>query len=544
MILIARLPLKSGIAGLALIALSALPAYSQLTYPGCANVVQADFSSVVLTSNATDNTIQEPMKMALLLNGAGDVDVYFTQRAGRVRKYDGTTGVTSTLANLALPITAGFSEGLNGIALDPNFRTNNWIYIYHSIGTTWAVTRYTLAGTTLNLASAKIIWRHTANSVAQHSAGVIRFDKNGDFFITVADGDGGTNPTSFSTTNPYLAANTNSPYGKILRVRLINFPDTQTPVPGVGTTYTIPAGNLFVQGTALTLPEIYVMGTRNPYTIDFDAGRNAMVWGDVGPDNFAGGSTNPAEWTEEHNFTTTAGNFGWPFWAGPQTQVRTGGGTTAAPVNNDATNTGLTTLPPARAPLHPFARACAITGPVYYYDGALASTIKFPPHFNGNWIVGDFNNEWVDVLGLNAGGTAITATQRIITTGNATTLNALMELQIGPDGALYVMNYSGYRSFDTRSGILRIEYNGTCRPSTSTRNVERSQPVAEFDGVQLMVNRSGFHSFEVRDLSGRLEMSRNGEGISRYNLGEIRTSGMHLLTVKTPDGVLNRKFVR
>lgn len=545
MILPTHFSVKPGIAGLALLAFTAVPVFSQLTYPGCANVTSANFQTVSLVSNGVDGTIQEPMKMALNLNAQGDVDVYFVQRYGRVRKYDGTTGATSLLGNLILAPTAGYSEGLVGIALDPNFRTNNWIYLYTGIGTTWQVARYTLAGTALNLSSVKVIWRHTANAVAQHVGGVIRFDQNGDFWITVADGAGNTTPASFSTSNPYMAANTNSAYGKILRIRPISFADNLTPAPGVGTTYTIPAGNLFPPGTAQTLPEIYVMGSRNPFTLDFDNVRRSMSWGDVGPDVYGAGSTNPAEWTEEHNSTTTPGNFGWPYFAGPNTQLRTGGGTPAAPVNNDVTNTGLTSLPPARLPLNNYAKNCAITGPVYYYNGASTSTVKFPPHFDGDWIVGDFNSEWIDVLELNTAGTAIPSRLRIVTAGSSgNVLNALTELQMGPDGALYVMNYSGYRSFDTRSGLLRIEYTGTCRPATSTREVQKLKPLADFDGVQLTVNRSGSHSIEVRDISGRMEMSRNGEGESRYDLSEIRAPGMHLLTVKTADGVLNRKFVR
>ena len=40
--------------------------------------------------------------------------------------------------------------------------------------------------------------------------------------------------------------------------------------PGVGATYTVPAGNLFPVGTAKTRPEIYAMGFRQPFTLHTD----------------------------------------------------------------------------------------------------------------------------------------------------------------------------------------------------------------------------------------------------------------------------------
>lgn len=59
-------------------------------------------------------------------------------------------------------------------------------------------------------------------------------------------------------------ANTASFRGKILRIH----PESvQQPN---GKWYTIPPGNLFPPGTEKTLPELYSMGHRNPYSINLD----------------------------------------------------------------------------------------------------------------------------------------------------------------------------------------------------------------------------------------------------------------------------------
>ena len=51
-------------------------------------------------------------------------------------------------------------------------------------------------------------------------------------------------------------------------------PDAQ---PGAGTTYSIPAGNMFAPGTAQTRPEIYAMGFRQPFTVQTDPAQPGHV---------------------------------------------------------------------------------------------------------------------------------------------------------------------------------------------------------------------------------------------------------------------------
>ena len=80
-------------------------------------------------------------------------------------------------------------------------------------------------------------------------------------------------------------------------------------------TYTVPAGNLFPGGTG-GLPEIYVMGARNPYRIFVDKDRNDwLFWGEVGPDAGTAGTQGPVG-MDEINLTKSPGNYGWPYFSG------------------------------------------------------------------------------------------------------------------------------------------------------------------------------------------------------------------------------------
>ncbi len=582
---------------LTLLAGAVAPATAQFTYPECDTLKASDFRvDTLVRGGAADALTKEPLKMAFSTDAQGNVDVYFVQRHGMVRKYSGASKTTATIGNLGFStgtsltdsaqIYAGSpasSEGLMGIALDPNFKTNGWVYLYTTIKSIWRVQRYKLNGTTLDMASARTVYRFTHPSFSQHMGGAIRFDGEGNFWITVSD-NGSTPSGSSPTTWPeapdlrYLSSKTNTQFGKILRIRLIPFGDDQNPTPGPGTTYTIPAGNLrnrFLeiggrasQDTNKILPEIYVMGTRNAYTLAIDSVRKGIAWGDVGPDQFGTNSTNPSQMSEEYNFTTRPGNFGYPYWVGNYNGGITltnaplaTGSTLAAPIatfsSASVSHGGIDTLPPARGSIIAYGKACAVTGPVYYYDPKLVSTVKFPPHFHGNWFVGDFNNNWIDAVALNATGDTVRARKKVFNGGGGTNSalmkvpvipasNGLLEMDMGPDGALYVMNYAGYRSTSATSGIIRIAYTGSCRPANVSVafGADLRAPTIRLNGGMVHIAHGGAHRAEIRDLSGRLIWSRQGRGPAAYNLQEAVGTGLRILTVTVPGETLTRKLFR
>lgn len=571
-------PLSRLLALAAVLGTVASPAVAQLsafTHEGCAPLAAEDFVIDTLVRAATNPSVQEPLKMDFSRDAQGHVDVYFTQRYGRVLKYSGATGTTVTIADFAYDAAAvpapnsnpSSTLGLHGIALDPAFRSNGWIYLYTTLGTgnsMWRVTRYKVNGDILDRNSGKVILEFSASSSSQHMGGVIRFDKDANLWVTVGDNGGNTLPSAFANANPYQAANTASPFGKILRVKPRALADdAPAPTPAAGATYDIPAGNLFLPGTPQTLPEIYVMGSRNPYTLALDSVRGAIGWGDVGPDALNGSpvpvaSPDPARWTEEFNFTTTPGNFGWPYWTGNQLVVNTGGGTVAEPRNTRADNTGMTLLPPARPAFLPYGRDCAIAGDVYYYNGTLASDNKFPPHFHGAWLVGDFNKHWIDGVKLDAAGSAVQARARLFAgTGTDNLLRlpflnnssgSFLEQRFGPDGALYILNYNGYRTTTANTGLYRVRYRGSCRPGTASLAQDRAIRLAanyRLEGRVLVIGEAGVHTAEVRDVAGRVLWSRRGDGPARYDLAVFLAparapQGVGLLIVSGPSGRFTR----
>src|SRR3989337_2746920 len=81
----------------------------------------SDFDKVVL-----DQTPGEPMDVAVLPDGS----VLNATRQGHVWLHDANSGLKTLAAQL--DVYQHDEEGLQNIALDPNFEKNGWIYLYYS----------------------------------------------------------------------------------------------------------------------------------------------------------------------------------------------------------------------------------------------------------------------------------------------------------------------------------------------------------------------------------------------------------------------------
>ena len=318
----------------------------------CEGTVWTNFSRTVLADD---------LRGAIGLDIARDGKVYWTeigdqalQSSGRLRMYDPATRATSTLLTLQTRADHESSnDGVLGMALDPNFATNRQLYIYYSprqdpgcnscliVGHN-VISRFTLnaAGTAVVAGSEQEILRVPKvkvgndnrdgvagqNTYSAHvGGGSISFDSAGDLYIGTGDdvdpfGQGGNGyapldqryPERYDARN--TAANTNDLRGKVLRIRpLANAAGSA----GVGTTYSIPPGNMFAPGTEKTKPEIFAMGFRNPFTVTTDPARPGTVMvGDYGPDAATNNTTRGPAGIIEWNRVTRPGFYGWPLCAG------------------------------------------------------------------------------------------------------------------------------------------------------------------------------------------------------------------------------------
>lgn len=197
-------------------------------------------------------------------------------------------------------ICATSERGLLGLAVDPAFATNNYIYVYATrdkgSGCQNGVSRFTMSGGTATLATEQPIISHIASTAGNHNGGDIHFGKDGNLYVSVGDG-GCFAPGSGCAGGNTKARLSNVMSGKILRVT----PDGS-----------IPAGNMFPGGvrcgingdttSGQSCAEIYATGLRNPFRIvpDNNAASTRFFINDVGQDS-----------QEEIDELKPGGDYGW-----------------------------------------------------------------------------------------------------------------------------------------------------------------------------------------------------------------------------------------
>src|SRR3954452_940511 len=439
----------------------------------------ADFQKVTL-----DDNTQNPMQ----LDVAPDGRVFYVERDGRVQIWKPDTRQTVTAGTV--PVTLSQENGLLGIALAPDFAFSKWVYLFYSQlpdnTLTQVISRFKVNGDTLDLASEQKILTFTHQTdQCCHSSGALGFGPDGSLYISTGDN---TNPFDSDGFAPLdeqpgrehwdsqrTAANTNDLNGKILHIMPVAVP---TGPPGVGTTYTIPANNLFPQGTAKTRPEIFGMGFRNPFRFTVDKTTGWVLMGDYGPDAGTGNPNRGPQGSVEFNVLSKAGNYGWPYCIRDNvpyndydfaTKVSGPKFNCAAPVNDSKNNTGLRNLPPAigasawmgyteqdpRFTPTLGTGGAPMGGPRYHFDPTLSSDRKFPAYYDNKWFVGEWNNGTIKTADLNADGSISKFAPFAIGSGYLRP----MDIKFGPDGALYVIEWgSGFNGDNADSGIYRIDY--------------------------------------------------------------------------------------
>ncbi|MBI3866944.1 MAG: PQQ-dependent sugar dehydrogenase [Verrucomicrobia bacterium] len=426
----------------------------------------ARFRKVVLSTH-----LLEPIQ----LSPAADGRIFFGERHGAVKVWRPETQDTITLGQLE--VFSGPEDGLLGLALDPGFLTNHWLYLFHSQPGALEnrVSRFTIEGDRLDAASGKTLLRiPTLAKKPNHSGGGLGFDAAGNLYTSTGDYTFINDSNGFSPLDERpgrevfdsqrTAANTMDLRGKILRIH-----------PLADGTYSIPSGNLFPPGTPDTLPEIYIMGCRNPFRFTLDAETGWLIWGDVGPDALGPDPRRGPAGFDEFNLAKSAGNFGWPYFVAdnkPYVKYDFGSKESGAsfnpahPVNTSPNNTGLKALPPAHPaliwyPPGPSTRfpelgsgpRSAMAGPIYHFNEGLKSDRKLPKRFDRSLFIFEWERGWIQEVRLDSFG-QLESIHRFLP---HMTFKRPISMAFGPDGAMYLIEW-GSAWYDNKDAqLVRIE---------------------------------------------------------------------------------------
>jgi glucose/arabinose dehydrogenase len=260
---------------------------------------------------------------------------------------------------LSIPVDSFNERGLLGIAFDPSFATNHYVYLYHTIPGPPPhnrISRYTAAGDVAVPNSEAVILDLNSLSGDHNNGGALHFGPDGKLYVGV--GDGGTSSNAQTLSNLL---------GKILRINADG---------------TIAPDNPFYNTATGNNRAIWALGLKNPFTFAFQRGTTRMFINDVG-----------TAFYEEINDGIAGSNYGYPVTEGPTTNPAfrspiyyyghgTGPTTGCAIVGSAFYNTPVPQLPFAYLGKYFFADLCSgwihTLDPMSHTVGAFASGISSP----------------------------------------------------------------------------------------------------------------------------------------------------------------------
>jgi len=265
---------------------------------------------------------------------APDGRIFVCQQGGSLRVIK--NGALLATPFITLNVDPNGERGLLGIAFDPNFATNNFLYLYYTVPIDPRhnrVSRFTANGDVVVPGSETIIMElENLTSATNHNGGGLHFGPDGKLYVAVGENATASNAQTLSNR-----------LGKMLRINADG---------------SIPTDNPFFNQAVGNNRSIWAFGLRNPFTFAFQPGTGLMFINDVGQNTW-----------EEINDGIAGSNYGWPDSEGP------------------------TSNPAFRAPLFAYTHAfgCAIAGGAFYNP----ATVQFPPSFVGKYFFADLCGGWI-----------------------------------------------------------------------------------------------------------------------------------------------------
>jgi uncharacterized protein (TIGR03437 family) len=269
---------------------------------------------------------------------APDGRLFVCQQGGQLRVIK--NGALLPTPFVTLNVDPAGERGLLGVAFDPNFATNQFVYLYYTVPAAPVhnrLSRFTANGD-VAVAGSELILLELDNlsSATNHNGGAIHFGPDGKLYIAVGENANGANSQTLSNL-----------LGKMLRINSDG---------------SIPSDNPFFDLATGKNRAIWALGLRNPFTFAFQPGTGRMFINDVGQSTW-----------EEINDGIAASNYGWP-------------GTE-----------GVTPSPAFRSPLFVYGHGispttgCAIAGGAFYNP----TIVPFPASFVGKYFFADLCSGWI-----------------------------------------------------------------------------------------------------------------------------------------------------
>ena len=311
---------------------------------------------------------------------APDGRILVAEQDGRLRVIKNGRLLKTPFAKVR--VSSKGERGLLGVALDPEFEKNRYVYVYHTVPGTNSrrpynrVVKFIASASNPNRAApgrSKTIFKlNSLSGRRNHNGGALHF-KEDKLFIAVGDNANRNNARSLKNL-----------HGKMLRINKDG---------------SIPKDNPFYTKARGKNRAIWANGLRNPFSFAVQPGSGEVYINDVGQ----------KKW-EEINRGRAGANYGWPRYEGPERNGRYAGPLFAYRHGNTRTT------------------GCAITGGTFYNPPVSASR-EFPSRFTGNYFFADICSGWIRRYDSSSDRAY----------GFATGLSAPVDLKVARNGNLYYL---------------------------------------------------------------------------------------------------------
>jgi glucose/arabinose dehydrogenase len=311
-------------------------------------LVQVPGRAATVPSGFTETLVANGLVSPTAMQFAPDGRLFVAEQGGRLRVIK--NGALLSTPFVTLTVSSTGERGLLGIAFDPSFATNQFVYLYYTATSPTIhnrISRFTANGDLAVAGSETIILElDNLSSATNHNGGALAFGPDGKLYAAVGENANGANAQLFTNL-----------HGKMLRINKDG---------------SIPTDNPFYGTTSGNNRAIYSLGLRNPFTFAFNPARAEMFINDVGQNTW-----------EEINDGLAGANYGWP------------------------DTEGVTSDPRFVSPRYAYnhsASGCAITGGAFYSP----VNQQFPADYLNDYFFADYCAGWIRKLDPGNGNAVVT----------------------------------------------------------------------------------------------------------------------------------------
>lgn len=505
---------------------------------------------------------RNPMSMDV----APDGRVFYVERTGEVWIWSPDSG-RATLA-AAFDVSLQGENGLMGIGLDPDFARTPFVYLFYALDDFQpppdfdadalpyegplgenVLARFLLAGDgTLDLDSYEELLRTPSERVGGHEGGQITFLPDGTLALSVGDN---TNP--FGDAGGYTPLDARPERDRYdARRTSSNAFDLRGKILRLNRDGSIPGGNMFARDGSEGRPEIYAMGMRNPYRSAVDPETGRLFFGDIGPDAAVDGPRGPRGY-DEVNVVDGPGNYGWPFCIGKNlpyneydyaTEVAGApfscAGFVPAALAYDYVTVTEIALGNARGVDGSLTGRSAMAGAVVRKPDGPAP-FRLPDLYEGALLMTDWTRDLIAAVDVDREGEL----QRVRRVLPFVRMHRPIDLEIGPDGALYVLEYgTGFGGDNDDAQLLRVEFSedGDLTP-VAAATASRTAGVVP---LQVELSAAGSRAPGAGGVIRSYAWDVDGDGQTDYTTPEVThtftTGGVNYASLVVTDGDGRQSF--